>query len=174
MSKPIDLKSFIRDIPDFPKKGIIYKDITPLLKDPKALKASVDMLAKAVSKLKPKYIVGIESRGFIFGAALAYKLGIGFIPVRKKGKLPYKTRSVSYDLEYGTDTLEIHADAVKKNDRVVIIDDLLATGGTVSAVGKLARDSGARVAGVAFVVELGFLGGRNKLKGLPVTSIIQY
>ncbi|MBF0387481.1 MAG: adenine phosphoribosyltransferase [Candidatus Omnitrophica bacterium] len=170
----MDLKKFIRDIPDFPKKGIIFKDITTLLKDPQALKASVDQLAKAVSKLKPKYIVGIESRGFIFGTAVACKLGLGFIPVRKKGKLPYKTTSVSYDLEYGTDTLEMHSDALKKGDKVVIIDDLLATGGTVGAVSELVRGSGARICAVAFVIELAFLNGRDKLKGLPVFSLLQY
>ncbi len=168
------LKKTIRDIPDFPKKGIIFKDITTLLKDPKALKSSVDILAKAVAKAKPKYIVGIESRGFIFGTAVAYKLGLGFIPVRKKGKLPYKTTSVSYDLEYGTDTLEMHADALKKGDKVVVIDDLLATGGTVAAVAKLVGGSGAKIAGVAFVIELSFLNGRDKLKGLPVFSVLQY
>jgi adenine phosphoribosyltransferase len=174
MAKKIDLTKFIRDIPDFPKKGIIFKDITTLLKDPKALKASIDVLARAVSKSKPKYIVGIESRGFIFGTALAYKMGVGFIPVRKKGKLPAKTTSVSYDLEYGTDTLEIHTDALKKGDKVVIIDDLLATGGTVSAVSRLVTGAGAKIAGVAFVIELGFLNGRDKLKGLPVFSAIKY
>ncbi|MEI6437566.1 MAG: adenine phosphoribosyltransferase [Candidatus Omnitrophota bacterium] len=170
----MDLKKTIRDIPDFPKKGIIFKDITTLLKDPKALKTSIDRLAKAVAKTKPKYIVGIESRGFIFGTAVAYKLGLGFIPVRKKGKLPYKTASVSYDLEYGTDTLEIHADALKKGDKVVIIDDLLATGGTVGAVAKLVGGAGAKITAVAFVIELSFLNGREKLKGFPVISLVQY
>ena len=170
----VQLKKFIRDIPDFPKKGIIFKDITTLLKDPKALKASIDLLAKAVGKAKPKYVIGVESRGFIFGTAVACKLGVGFIPVRKKGKLPYKTTSVSYDLEYGTDTLEMHSDALKKGDKVVIIDDLLATGGTVGAVAKLVGGSGAKIVSVAFVIELAFLNGRDKLKGLPVYSILQY
>ncbi|MBF0485791.1 MAG: adenine phosphoribosyltransferase [Candidatus Omnitrophica bacterium] len=170
----MDLKKIIRDIPDFPKKGIIFKDITTLLKDKKALKVVIDLLAKQFAKSKPKYVVGIESRGFIFGTALAYKLGVGFIPVRKKGKLPAKTRSVSYDLEYGTDTLEIHADALKAGDKVVIIDDLLATGGTVGAVSKLVSGSGAKIAGIGFVIELSFLNGRDKLKGLPVFSILQY
>ncbi len=174
MPKTIDLKKVIRDIPDFPKKGIIFKDITTLLKDPKALKASVDLLAKAAAKARPKYIVGIESRGFIFGTAVACKLGLGFIPVRKKGKLPYKTTAVSYDLEYGTDTLEMHADALKKGDRVVIIDDLLATGGTVAAVVELVGGAGATIAGAAFVIELSFLHGRDKLKGVPVSSVLQY
>ncbi len=174
MAKALDLKKTIRDIPDFPKKGIIFKDITTLLKDPKALKCSIDRLAKAVAKAKPKYVVGIESRGFIFGTAVAYKLGIGFIPVRKKGKLPYKTVSVSYDLEYGKDTLEMHSDALKKGDKVVVIDDLLATGGTVEAVVKLVGGAGARIVGVGFVIELSFLNGREKLKGLPVFSVLKY
>jgi adenine phosphoribosyltransferase len=170
----IDLKKTIRDIPDFPKKGIIFKDITTLLKDKKALKATIDVLARKFAGTKVKYVVGIESRGFIFGTALAYKLGVGFIPVRKKGKLPAKVRSVTYDLEYGSDTLEIHQDALKKGDRVLIIDDLLATGGTVSAVAKLVSGSGARIAGIGFVIELSFLNGRDKLKGYPVFSIVQY
>jgi adenine phosphoribosyltransferase len=171
---PLDLKDYIRDIPDFPKKGILFKDITTLLKDRKALKASVDLLARKFSRTGVKYVVGIESRGFIFGTALAYRLGTGFIPVRKKGKLPAKTRSVTYDLEYGSDTLDIHADALKKGDKVLIIDDLLATGGTVEAVCRLVKGSGARIMGIGFVIELTFLQGRKKLKGLPVFSIIQY
>ena len=168
------IKKTIRDIPDFPKRGIIFKDITTLLKDKKALKATIDIMAKEIAKSKPKYIVGIESRGFIFGTAIAYKLGVGFIPVRKKGKLPAKTRAVSYDLEYGQDTLEIHADALKKGDRVVIVDDLLATGGTVGAVVQLVKGSGASIKGLSFVIELEFLNGRDKLKGLPFFSVIQY
>jgi len=170
----MDLKKTIRDIPDFPKKGILFKDITTLLKDKKALKVSVDLLAKQFGKKGIKYVVGIESRGFIFGTALAYKLGVGFIPVRKKGKLPAKVRSVTYALEYGTDTLEIHEDALKKGDKIVIVDDLLATGGTVSAVAKLVAASGAKIVGVGFIIELAFLNGREKLKGLPVYSVIQY
>ena len=170
----MDLKKTIRDIPDFPKKGILFKDITTLLKDKKALKASVDALAKPFAKKGIKYVVGIESRGFIFGTALAYKLGVGFIPVRKKGKLPAKVRSVTYALEYGTDTLQIHEDALKKGDKVVIVDDLLATGGTIAAAAKLVGESGARIAGVGFIIELAFLNGRDKLKGLPVYSVVQY
>ena len=170
----LDLKKFIRDIPDFPKPGILFKDVTTLLQDKKALKASVDLLARQFAKKGVKYVVGIESRGFIFGTALAYKLGVGFIPVRNKGKLPAKTRSVTYDLEYGTDTLEIHADALKKGDKVLIIDDLLATGGTVDAVVKLVSDSGAKIAGVGFIIELTFLNGRDRLKGLPVFAAIKY
>ena len=170
----MDLKRTIRDIPDFPKKGILFKDITTLLKDKKSLKVSVDLLAKQFGKKGIKYVVGIESRGFIFGTALAYKLGVGFIPVRKKGKLPAKVRSVTYALEYGTDTLEMHEDALKRGDKIVIIDDLLATGGTVAAVAKLVRASGARIGGIGFIIELAFLNGRAKLKGLPVYSVIQY
>ncbi len=169
-----DLKKFIRDIPDFPKPGILFKDITTLLKDGKALKASVDVLARQFAKKGVRYVVGIESRGFIFGTALAYKLGVGFIPVRKKGKLPSKTRAVSYDLEYGTDTLEIHADALKKGDKVLIIDDLLATGGTVAAVVKLVSGAGAKIAGVGFIIELSFLNGRDRLKGFPVFAAVKY
>ncbi len=172
--RKIDLKKFIRDIPDFPKKGILFKDITTLLKDKNALKVSVDALAKAFAKKGIKYVVGIESRGFIFGTALAYKLGVGFIPVRKKGKLPAKTRRVTYALEYGMDTLEIHEDALKKGDKAVVVDDLLATGGTMDAVIKLVGDSGARIVGVGFIIELTFLNGREKLKGLPIVSLIQY
>ncbi|NTV28630.1 MAG: adenine phosphoribosyltransferase [Candidatus Omnitrophica bacterium] len=170
----MDLKKFIRDIPDFPKKGIIFKDITTLLKSDKALRASIEALAGQFAKSKVKYVVAVESRGFIFGTALAYKLGVGFIPVRKKGKLPARTRAVSYELEYGTDTLEIHEDALKKGDKVVIIDDLLATGGTVSAVAKLVDGMGAKIAGIGFVIELSFLNGRDKLKGYPIFSVVQY
>lgn len=170
----VDLRKFVRDIPDFPKPGIIFKDITPLLKDPSALKASVALLAKAFSKEDVKYVVAVESRGFIFASALACRLGAGFVPVRKKGKLPYKTASVTYDLEYGTDTLEIHVDAFKKGDRVLIVDDLLATGGTVEAVIRLVRAQGAKIAGIGFIIELAFLEGRKKLKGYPVYSAITY
>lgn len=174
MMKKLDLKKFIRDIPDFPKKGIIFKDMNTFPKYKEALRESVNILARQFAKQKVKYIVGMESRGFMFGAVLAYKLGVGFIPVRKKGKLPAKTRSVTYDLEYGTDTLEIHEDALKKGDRIVIIDDLLATGGTIGAVVKLVSSLGAKITGIGFVVELTFLNGRDKLKGLPVFSIVKY
>jgi adenine phosphoribosyltransferase len=168
------LKKVIRDVPDFPKKGILFKDITTLLKDPAAFKKTINILAAQYQGQQVKYVVGIEARGFIFGAALAHELGIGFIPVRKKGKLPAKTRSVTYSLEYGTDTVEIHEDALKKGDRVIIVDDLLATGGTVGAVAKLVGELGANIIGIAFVIELSFLKGREKLNGLPVFSIIQY
>jgi adenine phosphoribosyltransferase len=172
--KVSDLKKHIRDIPDFPKKGIIFKDISTLLKHPKAFQKSIDTLAKTFKKTRVEYVVGVEARGFIFGAALAYKLGAGFIPVRKKGKLPYKTKSVTYQLEYGTDILEIHEDAVPPGARVLVVDDLLATGGTVKAVVDLLTAQKAKIIGVAFLVELEFLKGKEKLKGLPVYSVIQY
>ena len=168
------LKRRIRDIPDFPKKGIVFKDITTLLGDPAAFKQAMDLLAKKFKGQKIDKVVGIESRGFIFGSVLAYKLGAGFVPVRKKGKLPYKTKSVTYDLEYGTDTLEIHKDAISPRDRVLIVDDLLATGGTVLAVTKLIKSFKAHIAGTAFLIELTFLQGKQKIKGLPVYSIIEY
>ena len=169
-----DLKKHIRDIPNFPQEGIVFKDISTLVKHPKAFKKSIDVLASKFKKTRVQYIVGVEARGFIFGAALAYKLGVGFIPVRKKGKLPYKTKSVTYQLEYGTDTLEIHEDAIAPNSRVLIVDDLLATGGTVKAVVDLLQSQKAKIVGVAFLVELKFLKGKEKLKDLLIHSIIQY
>lgn len=172
--KKADLKSHIRDIPDFPKEGIIFKDITTLLKDKNAFKKSIDVLAQKFRKEKIDYIVGVEARGFIFGAALAYKLNVGFIPVRKKGKLPHKTRSVTYELEYGEDTLEIHEDAIAPKSRVLVVDDLLATGGTISAVCELVRQQKAVIAGVAFIVELKFLKGKKKLKDVDIYSVIKY
>jgi adenine phosphoribosyltransferase len=168
------LKKFIRDIPDFPKKGIIFKDITPLIGDPSAFKTVINILAKQYKTKKIDKILCVESRGFIFASALAYKLGIGIVPVRKPGKLPYKTIKETYALEYGTDTLEIHIDAFKKGARVLIIDDLLATGGTVKACLGLVKKLGGKVAGIGFVIELGFLHGRDKLKGCDVYSILKY
>jgi len=169
-----DLPRYIRDIPDFPKKGIIFKDITTLINNAGAFKKVIDILFKKYKDKNIKYVIGIESRGFIFGGALAYKLKAGFIPVRKKGKLPAKTKKVTYSLEYGTDTLEIHADALKAGDKVLIIDDLLATGGTAQAVAKLVKSFKARIVGIAFLIDLTFLKGRDKLKGLPVHTIIEY
>ena len=169
-----DLKKHIRDIPDFPKKGIIFKDISTLLKHPKAFQKSIDTLALTFKKSKVQYVVGVEARGFIFGAALAYKLGVGFIPIRKKGKLPYKTKSVTYQLEYGMDTLEMHEDAIPANAKVLVVDDLLATGGTVRAVIDLLNTQKVKIVGVAFLVELQFLKGKEKLKDLPIYSVIQY
>ena len=172
--KSEDLKKCIRDIPNFPKEGIIFKDISTLLKDKEAFKTSIDILAKKYKKENIQFVVGIESRGFIFGAPLAYKLGAGFIPIRKKGKLPYKTKSITYSLEYGEDTLEIHEDALRPGSRVLVIDDLLATGGTIKAVTDLLKGFKAKIVGVAFLVELEFLKGKEKLKDLPIYSIIQY
>ncbi len=174
MAKTIDLKKYIRDIPNFPKEGIIFKDITTLLKDKTAFKSAVDILAKKFAKDKIEYVVCVEARGFIFGSAVAYKLGAGFIPVRKKGKLPYKTKSVTYQLEYGTDVLEIHEDAIPPKSRVLIVDDLLATGGTVKAVVDLLKSQKIVIAGVAFLVELSFLNGKDRLKGLDIFSILKY
>lgn len=168
----VKLDKFIRDIPDFPKKGIIFKDITPLIGDPQAFKTVINLLAKKYRDKKIDKIVCVESRGFIFASALAYKLGIGIVPVRKPGKLPYKTTKETYALEYGTDTLEIHIDALKKSARILIIDDLLATGGTVKACTSLVKKLGGTVVGIGFVIELGFLHGRDKLKNFDIFSII--
>jgi len=168
------LKALIRDIPDFPKKGIIFKDITPLLKDGHALRFACDELAKVFQGIKIDQVVGIESRGFIFSPVLAYKLEAGFVPVRKKGKLPAAKEAVSYSLEYGEDSLEVHRDAIKKGTQVVIVDDLLATGGTSEAVIRLVEKLGGTVLGLAFLVELVFLKGRDRLKNYRVHSLVQY
>lgn len=169
-----DLRTYIREIPDFPKPGIKFKDITPLLQDKEAFKFAIDILAQELSSYKFDKIVAVESRGFIFGGALAYRLGVGFIPVRKKGKLPYKTVSYTYQLEYGEDTLEMHEDALKEGEAVVVLDDLLATGGTAKAVINLVKGLKAEVAVIAFLIELTFLNGREKLRGYPVISLIQF
>lgn len=168
------LSKYIRNIPDFPKKGIIFRDVTTLIKHKKAFRQSVDAMAQCVKGEKIDIVVGVEARGFIFGGALAYKLGVGFVPVRKKGKLPHKTYRISYDLEYGTDTLEIHQDAIKKNMRVLIVDDLLATGGTVGAVVTLLKRLKARIVSILFLIELVDLKGREKLKGFPLHSLIEF
>ncbi len=168
----MDLKLFIRDIPDFPKPGILFKDITPLLKNPQAFSETLRLLSKSAEGLNITAIVGIESRGFIFGAGVSHELGVGFIPIRKPGKLPAETISESYSLEYGTDTIEIHKDAVGSGDRVLLIDDLLATGGTVQAAAKLIEKTGAVIPQIAFVIELGFLHGRDKIPGYNITSLM--
>ena len=173
-SKKIDLRRYIRDIPDWPKKGILFRDITPLLADSTAFAAAVDALCAGFTEADAKYVAAVEARGFIFGAAVAEKLGAGFVPIRKKGKLPWQTESVSYDLEYGTDTLEIHRDAVESQAKVLMVDDLLATGGTMAAACKLIEKIGGQVAGVVFLVELAELRGREKIADYPVTSIISY
>jgi len=170
----MDLKEWIRDVPDFPKKGIIFKDITTLLKDPKALRFTVDLMADRYKDEKIDQVIGIESRGFIFGSPLAYHINAGFIPVRKPGKLPSITERISYDLEYGTDSLEIHRDALEPGQKVLIVDDLLATGGTAAAVARLVEKLEAEVVGLGFIIELTFLKGREKLAGHKVHSLIQY
>ncbi len=169
-----DLKKLIREVPDFPKKGINFYDITTLLLDPEGLEGTIDALTELCRGMQIDTIIGVESRGFIFGTPLAYQLGTGFIPVRKPKKLPSKTVSVSYDLEYGTDTLEMHKDAVGKGHRILIVDDLLATGGTAKAVVDLVEKAGGVVAGLLFVIELDFLEGRKKFDGYEVKSLIHY
>ena len=169
-----DLKKLIREVPDYPKPGILFYDLTTLLKDKKGFHTLIDCLCEHYNGHKIDVVAGIEARGFIFAPALAYRLGAGFVPVRKPKKLPAKTASVSYALEYGTDTLEMHEDAVQKGDRVIVCDDLLATGGTAAAAVKLVQQLGGVVDGAAFAVELTFLNGRRKLQGLDVFSLIQY
>lgn len=168
------LKSLIREVPDFPKPGILFYDITTLLKDADGLKAVIDGLSANYRGKQIDTVVGIEARGFIFAPAVAYALGAGFVPVRKPGKLPAASERVEYQLEYGTDALEIHRDAVANGARVLIVDDVLATGGTAAAVAKLVRKLGGEVAGMEFVIELDFLHGREKLPGLDVQSLVQY
>ena len=169
-----DLKQLIREVPDYPKPGILFYDLTTLLKDRQGFHTLIDRLCEHYNGHTVDVVAGIEARGFIFAPALAYRLNAGFVPVRKPKKLPAKTVSVSYSLEYGTDSLEIHEDAVKPGQRVIICDDLLATGGTAAATAKLIQQLGGRVEGAAFAVELTFLNGRKKLSGLDVFSLIQY
>ena len=173
MSK-LDLKKCIRTIPHFPKKGIMFRDITTLIQDGPAFKKVVDKIADKYKNKKIDIVVGTESRGFIVGSAVAYKLGKGFALVRKKGKLPWKTISATYELEYGTDTVEMHKDAIKKGQRVLIVDDLLATGGTASAAVDLVKKLGGKVVGIAFIIELVDLKGRDKLKGYDIFSLVEY
>ncbi len=168
------LLKFIRDIPDFPKPGIVFKDITPMLADARALTAAVAAMADRFAGEKPDLVIGAEARGFIFGPAIAARLGAGFVPVRKPGKLPHKTRAVSYMLEYGSDTLEIHADGVKKGKKCLMVDDLLATGGTMAACCELVESLGGKIVGCSFLIELAFLPGRAKLVKYPVHSLIKY
>jgi adenine phosphoribosyltransferase len=168
------LKKLIREVPDFPKKGILFYDITTLLKDRLGFATLIDALSEHYLQKNIDLILGMEARGFIFGPALAYRLNVGFVPVRKPGKLPAETARVSYDLEYGSNTLEIHKDAIQKGQRVIIADDLLATGGTAAATVQLAKSLGADVCGLGFVVELDFLKGRDKLKGCDVFSLLHY
>ena len=173
-SKHIHLEDRIRDVPDFPHKGILFKDITPLLQDPAAFRDAMDRLAAHYKDAGIEAVVGVESRGFIFGAPLAYLLNCGFVPVRKFGKLPSQTVSVEYALEYGTNVVEVHGDAIKRGQRVLIVDDLLATGGTVMAAIELVEKVGGHIAGIAFLVELNYLKGRERLKGHDVFALIKY
>ena len=168
------LRARVRDVPDFPKPGILFRDLTPLMGDGAAMGETVELLAETVTRHRPELVVAIESRGFIFGAPVAASLGIGFVPVRKPGKLPHKTRRRSYALEYGTDAVEMHADAVVVGARVVVVDDLLATGGTAAATVELVREIGGHVVGAAFVVELALLRGRERLDGVHVDALLQY
>jgi adenine phosphoribosyltransferase len=170
----VDLTQYIRDIPDFPKEGILFKDITPLLRHVRALAYAVEQTCSRFADRGITVVAGIESRGFIFGTPVAQRLGVGFIPIRKPGKLPYKTISEQYELEYGTDSVEMHTDAVSQGDRVLVVDDLLATGGTAAATRNLIEKSGAEVAGMGFVIELSFLKGIEKLPGVDVHSLIKY
>ena len=175
MTSEIDaLKAKIRDVPDFPKPGIIFKDITTLLMDPEGLRRSADLMADMVRGRNVSKVLAIESRGFILGSLVADRLGLGLIPVRKPGKLPRRTRKASYALEYGTDSLEIHDDALVKGESVLIVDDVIATGGTARAVAELTEGLGARVEAYAFLIELAFLNGRAKLEGYDVLSLIRY
>lgn len=168
------LARHIRDVPDFPKPGIIFKDITPLLADAKTLALAVEMIAQPYRRKHVELVVGAESRGFIFGIAVAQVLSAGFVPIRKPGKLPAETINATYELEYGTDTLEMHRDAVRPGQKVLMVDDLLATGGTMKACCDMVKSLGGDIVGVAFLIELAFLNGREKLTDYPVTSIIRY
>jgi adenine phosphoribosyltransferase len=170
----MDIKALIRDIPDFPQAGIIFRDITTLLRDRQGLKYTLDLLTEQCAHLKPDYVVGMESRGFIFATPLAYQLNAGFVPVRKPGKLPAAVHTEEYALEYGTDRLEIHQDAIPSGSRVLIVDDVIATGGTAAATAKLIQQAGGELVGFAFLSELTFLNGRSTLPDVPIISLIEY
>jgi adenine phosphoribosyltransferase len=173
-AKAIELKKYIRSIPDWPKKGILFRDITPLLAEPKAFAAAVAALCAGYTDAGIEYVAAVEARGFIFGAAAAIRLGAGFVPIRKKGKLPYKTESVTYALEYGTDTLQVHCDAVEKGAKVLMVDDLLATGGTMAGACKLIEKIGGQIVGITFLIELTELAGREKLGAYKIKTVISY
>ena len=168
------IKSLIRDVPDFPKPGILFKDITPLIGDAEGLRSTLDLLAEPYSGKGVTAVVGMESRGFIFGVSVAERLGVGFVPVRKPGKLPAETVSEEYELEYGTDTLQMHKDALGPNDKVLVVDDLLATGGTAAATVRMIESVGASVIGIAFVIELDFLKGRERLGDHDLCSLLHF
>ena len=174
MTTPDQLKKYVRDVPDYPQKGIIFRDITPLLGDKRIFAEVVELMAKGWTANPPDLVAAIEARGFIPGSAIAVKLGAGFVPIRKTGKLPWMTVMESYDLEYGTDQLEVHSDAVQPGQKVLIVDDVLATGGTASAAVRLMRKLGADVIGVQVLIELGYLSGRDKLKDVKLVSEIVY
>jgi adenine phosphoribosyltransferase len=169
-----DLRAAVRDVPDFPIKGILFKDITPILQDGKLFRRAIDVIADRHTSKKVDAVVGIDARGFIFASAVAYKLGVGFVPVRKKGKLPYQTVVTSYTLEYGSETSEMHVDAIQKGDNVIIVDDLLATGGTAMAAAQLVKQLGGNISEMDFLIELSFLKGRERLKDFNVFSAIVY
>ena len=171
---PVEVQSYIRAIPDFPIPGILFRDITPLLKDKQGFKAAIDLFVEAYKDRKIDYVVGIEARGYMLGAPLAYAIGAGFVPVRKPGKLPYHKLTESYALEYGTNSLEIHDDALGNGDRVLVVDDLLATGGTAAATRRLLERLGAKIEGFAFLIELEALKGRDALTGVDVKTFITY
>jgi adenine phosphoribosyltransferase len=170
----LTIKKYIRNIPDWPKKGIIFRDITPLLSDAKAFSRTVSRICRSFAGCKIDYVAAVEARGFIFGAAVAQKLGAGFIPIRKKGKLPFKTERITYGLEYGKDTIEVHRDAVKKGSKVLMVDDLLATGGTMAAACKLIERIGGKIVGIAFLIELRDLAGREKIGKYNIKTIISF
>ncbi|MQA74597.1 MAG: adenine phosphoribosyltransferase [Solirubrobacterales bacterium] len=170
----MDLRSYVRDVPDFPRDGIVFRDITPLLLDPRASAAALGLLVEHARGHGPDLVVGIEARGLIWGGALAQALGVGFVPVRKPGKLPAETVSVAYELEYGVDALEVHADAIAAGVRVLVHDDLIATGGTAAATVEAVERLGGSVAACSFLIELAFLGGRDRLTGIEVRSLISY
>ena len=168
------LRAAVRDVPDFPKKGIVFKDITPVLNDPVLFRASIDLFLERCRGREIDKIVGIDARGFVFGSAVAYELGVGFVPIRKRGKLPYQTEVARYSLEYGEAEMEMHVDAIRASERVVLVDDLLATGGTSAAAAVLIRNAGADLLEAQFLLELEFLEGRKRLKPTPVTSFLKY
>jgi adenine phosphoribosyltransferase len=170
----MDFRNAVRDVPDFPRPGVMFKDITPLLNDAQAFSGAIDAMAEPALALNPTHVMGLESRGFIFGSALAHKLGLGFVPARKPGKLPMPTYTQAYACEYGEDALEVHQDAFKAGDRVLIVDDVLATGGTAAAARALIEHAGAHPVALTLFIELGFLKGRERLKGLPVFSVLTY
>ncbi len=170
----MDLKTYVRDIPDWPKEGVMFRDITPLLGNKESFKYAIDSIADHYKDMNIDVVLGAEARGFILASALAYRLGCGFVPARKPGKLPFTTLSAEYELEYGVDSLEMHEDAIKPKERVLVVDDVIATGGTAAAKVKLVEQLGGTVVGVAFLIELSFLDGRSKLEGQEVFSLITY